>query len=46
MENNDFGMLVMGKDEVDNNEEERERLIMANRLYENVDQAKVGASGA
>ena len=40
----DFGMLVMDKEVVDDNEEERERLIKANRLYEDGQQAKVGAS--
>ena len=42
----DFGMLVMDEEVVDDNEEERERLVKANRLYEDGHQAKVGASGA
>ena len=37
IDNIDFGMLVVGKDIVDDDEEEQERLIKANRLYENGD---------
>ena len=39
-------MLVVGKDEVDDDEEERERLIREKCLDKNGDQTKVGASGA
>ena len=39
-------MLVVRKDEVDDDEEERERLIREKCLYKNGDQTKVGASGA
>ena len=44
--NIDFGMLVMGKYVADDDEEQRERPIKANRIYDDEEQAKVGASGA
>ena len=46
IDNINFGMIVTDKEVVDDNEEEHERLIKANRLYEDGHQAKVGASGA
>ena len=46
IDNIDFGMLVMDKEVVDDDEEEQERLIKANCLYEDGQQAKVGSSGA
>jgi len=44
IDNIDFGMLMMDKEVEDDDEEERERIIKANRLYEDGQQAKVGAS--
>ena len=46
IDNIDFGMLVTDKEVVDDDEEEREKIIEANRLYQDRHQAKVGASGA
>ena len=39
-------MLVTDKEVVDDDEEEREKIIKANRLYEDGHQSKVGAGGA
>ena len=46
IDNIDFGMLVTDKEVVDDDEEEREKIIKANRLYEDGHQAKIGTSGA
>ena len=41
IDNIDFGMLVVGNDMVDEDEDEEERLIKAFCLYEHGEQAKV-----
>ena len=42
----DFCMLLVGKDAMYDDEEERESLIKANCLYEDGGQPQVGASGS